>query len=235
MLRISFFGTEISVLDTLRRSRFEVAGVYLPPPLPLWMIRHKISSAVYRLWSSRTNFYRLKAYRIIDTYTRKHGLPTIQDDRAQSKKVRMALTEKQINLGVVANFDQILPQSLISLPKHGFINLHPSLLPKYRGPTPLEYILLNQEPASGVTWHAIAPEIDAGAIMVQQSFDIKPEYNIQDLMRISLQHANQLLIPLLEGISAGRATATPQDESQASCYPKAGPDVIESLSVMGKL
>ena len=235
MLRISFFGTEISVLDTLRRSRFEVAGVYLPPPLPLWMIRHKISSAVYRLWTPRINFYRLKAYRVIDTYVRKHGLPTIQNDWAESKKIRMALIDKQINLGVMANFDQILPQSLISVPKHGFINLHPSLLPKYRGPNPLEYILLNQDAASGVTWHAVAPEIDAGAIMAQHSFDIKPEYKIRDLMRISLQQANQLLIPLLEDISAGRATATPQDESQASCYPKAGPAEIKNLSIMGKL
>jgi methionyl-tRNA formyltransferase len=235
MLRITFFGTEISVLDTLRRSRFEVAGVYLPPPLPLWMIRHKISSAVYRLWSSRIHFYRLKAYRVVEMYTRKHGLPTIRADRAQSKKVRMALFQNKIELGVVANFDQILPQALISVPTHGFINLHPSLLPKYRGPTPLEYILLNQEASSGVTWHVVVPEIDAGAIMAQQSFDIKPEYKIRDLMRISLQHANQLLIPLLEDISAGRATATPQDESQASRYPKAGRDEIENLSIMGKL
>ena len=234
MLRIFFFGTEISVLDTLNRSRFQVAGVYLPPSLPLWMIRHKIPSIALSLCISRIKRYRLKAYRVIDNYCRKHGLPVVRGDRVQSKAVRVALVEKRINLGVVANFDQILPQSLITIPEHGFINLHPSLLPKYRGPSPIAHILLNQETESGITWHAVAPEVDAGAILGQRRFDIQPGDKVRDLMRTSLQLANQLLIELLEDIDAGRETRTPQDESQASCYPKARQDEIERLVAMGK-
>jgi len=139
------------------------------------------------------------------------------------------------DLGVVANFGQIFGAQALAVPRYGMINYHPSLLPRYRGPSPFGHILLNQETRSGATWHRVAPAVDQGDILAQKSFGVAPQETLPALERKSVQCATQMLGPLIEAIAEGTATARAQSEADATYFPKLTRQEKGELARMGRL
>lgn len=100
---------------------------------------------------------------------RQHGIPCLTIDDVNGPEVALALRKHAADLIVTFHFDQILTAKTLNLPPLGGINVHPSLLPRHRGPCPTVHALAEGPDAFGVTVHRLAPEIDAGAILAQES------------------------------------------------------------------
>jgi methionyl-tRNA formyltransferase len=126
------------------------------------------------------------------------------------------LLELEADVFVVASFGKILPKALIELPKFGSVNVHPSLLPKYRGPSPIQNSILNLgEP--GVTIIEMDDQMDHGPILAQTGVPISPWPDHYDTVEEKLGLVGgRILTELLPALVAGRLKAIPQDESQAT-------------------
>jgi methionyl-tRNA formyltransferase len=119
---------------------------------------------------------------------------------------------EQLDLIVTASFGQLISESLLSKPKYGFINWHPSLLPKHRGPTPMQSTILNQEKQYGLSWITMTKAMDAGKILVQLENELRPELDF-DVMADQLGNlgAKTLTIAMLNQILN---IGTEQNENQ---------------------
>ncbi|MDN8599411.1 bifunctional UDP-4-amino-4-deoxy-L-arabinose formyltransferase/UDP-glucuronic acid oxidase ArnA [Citrobacter sp. S2-9] len=121
-------------------------------------------------------------------------------------------------------YRHLLSDDILSLAPAGAFNLHGSLLPKYRGRAPLNWVLVNGETETGVTLHRMVKRADAGAIVAQQRIAIAPEDVAITLHRKLCQAARQLLAQALPAIKNGRIEEMPQRESDASCYGRRTPE-----------
>lgn len=128
---------------------------------------------------------------------------------------------KAINPDVMITcaFGQIISQEILDIPKYGVINIHASLLPKYRGSSPIQWCLVNGESKTGVTIMRTALAVDSGDILLQKEIDILPEENAGELFDRLAVLGGQAIVEALEIIADGRAVYTPQQESQATHYP----------------
>lgn len=107
------------------------------------------------------------------------------NENVNSEEVIKRLQKESIDLAVVATFKQIFKKEILGVPAKGFINIHPSLLPKYKGPTPTQAVLMNDEKYTGVTIHYLDEEIDGGNILLQRSIEIKKKDN-DGILRLKL-------------------------------------------------
>ena len=124
----------------------------------------------------------------------------------------------EVDLIVVAGFPRILKRVLIDIPRLGCINVHPSLLPRYRGPEPLYWALANHENTTGVTIHHVDEGIDTGDILLQRKLEIRPNETEITLGQRAARVASELLREAIPLLLAGRAPRTRQDHSAASYY-----------------
>lgn len=120
---------------------------------------------------------------------------------------------------ITCAFGQIISQEILDIPKYGVINIHASLLPKYRGSSPIQWCLVNGESKTGVTIMRTALAVDSGDILLQKEIDILPEENAGELFDRLAILGGQAIVEALEIIADGRAVYTPQQESQATHYP----------------
>jgi len=118
---------------------------------------------------------------------------------------------------------RILPRTLFEIPPHGAVNLHPSLLPKYRGPAPIHWTLINGETVTGVSTFQIGERIDAGNLLLQREVSIDDDDDFGSLHdRLAVTGAD-LLIETLDGLEAGTLSGTIQSDSEATPAPKVQP------------
>jgi folate-dependent phosphoribosylglycinamide formyltransferase PurN len=133
-----------------------------------------------------------------------------------------AFVERVRRLGfdliVMAAFTRILKRPLIQAPRLGCVNVHPSLLPRYRGPSPYYWVLANREATSGITVHSVDEGIDTGNVILQRALALRPGETERTLEARASAVAADLLTEALALIAAGRAPSIPQDEAQASYY-----------------
>lgn len=120
---------------------------------------------------------------------------------------------------ITCAFGQIISQEILDIPKYGVINIHASLLPKYRGSSPIQWCLVNGESKTGVTIMRTALAVDSGDILLQKEIDILPEENAGELFDRLAVLGGQAIVEALKIIADGRAVYTPQQESQATHYP----------------
>ncbi|MEE5991992.1 MAG: methionyl-tRNA formyltransferase [Oscillospiraceae bacterium] len=117
---------------------------------------------------------------------------------------------------VVAAYGQILPKEILNLPKYGCINVHASLLPKYRGAAPIHYAILNGEKESGVTIMQMAEGLDTGDMLLKKSVEIFENEITEELHDRLAEVGAELIVQALEGLEKGTLTPEPQDDSQSS-------------------
>lgn len=145
------------------------------------------------------------------------GIPVFQPSRVRSAEVIEQIRGLQPDLIVVVAFGQILPQALLDIPPHGCINIHASLLPRYRGAAPLNWCIVNGETETGVTTMLMDAGLDTGPMLLKRSTPVGPDEDFSSLHdRMALLGA-ELLGETLDGYKAGAITPVPQDDTQ-SCY-----------------
>jgi methionyl-tRNA formyltransferase len=148
------------------------------------------------------------------------GLLVIQPERARAEEFRHEVERLRPDLIVVAAYGQILPQALLDVPRFGCLNVHTSLLPKYRGAAPIQWALLNDEQETGVTIMKMDAGLDTGAILTQEATTILPGDTSETLHDRIAELGAALLVETIPAFVAGRIQPRPQPADQASYAPK---------------
>ncbi len=144
------------------------------------------------------------------------GLPVLQPLKARDENFIVGLRSLQPELIVVAAFGQILPATILELPRHGCLNVHTSLLPKYRGASPIQAAILNGDAETGVTIMKMDVGLDTGDMIAQRATPIRDEDNAATLHdRLALLGA-QLLVETISGYVAGTIQPRPQPHELAT-------------------
>ena len=200
-LRIVFFGTPefaVPTLEALRRSRHLVVGVVTQPDRP-------------RGRGQKTSDAPVKAHGVAA------GLPTLQPERLRDPAFIAALSALGADLAVVAAYGKILTDEVLAIPARGFVNVHASLLPKYRGAAPVHRAILAGEHETGVTIMRVVKALDAGPMLASARRPIGPDDTSEEVERDLARLGAGLLVSTVDAIADGRALDTPQDEA-ASTY-----------------
>lgn len=148
------------------------------------------------------------------------GLPVLQPESVREETFLEQVRAWRPDVIVVAAFGQILPPALLALPRLGCVNVHASLLPKYRGAAPIQWALLNDERETGVTILKMDAGLDTGDILAQRAAPIHPEDNAATLHDRLAQLGAQLLVETLPAYAAGRIQPRPQPGEGVSHAPK---------------
>lgn len=204
-LKIVFMGTPDFAVPCLRKlaeSSHEVKAVFTQPDKPKGrgykMIPTPVKSAALE--------YDIPVYQPLSL---RKG-----EDAENSMKI---LNEIAPELIVVTAYGQILPKEILELPKYGCINIHASLLPKYRGAAPINWVLLNGEKETGVTSMQMSEGLDTGDMLIKESVLIGENETYAELYNRLSEIGGEVLMKTIDGISAGTLTPEKQDDSQ-SCY-----------------
>jgi len=147
----------------------------------------------------------------------KHGIPVLQPMKVRAPEFIEAMRELDPDLIVVIAFGQILPKALLDIPKYGCINIHASLLPRYRGAAPINWCIINGETETGVTTMQMDVGLDTGDMLVKKSTPIDPDENTTSLHdRLAVLGA-EALAETLDLLAAGKLVPLKQDDA-LSCY-----------------
>ena len=196
--RIIFFGTEAFSADALRAliaSNFNVVAVVTKPDQPKGR-GHKLTEP------------------LVKTIAREHDIPVWQPTKLAD--VAEQITSLQPVAGVLVSYGKIIPQSIIDLFTPGIINVHPSLLPRYRGPSPIEAAIIHHDNQTGVTIMQLSAAMDAGPIYAQRIIPLD-HTETKPALYATLSHiGNQLLIDTLPDILSGALTPTPQNDADVT-------------------
>lgn len=148
------------------------------------------------------------------------GLPVVQPDKIKNnEEFRAQLAAVQPEAIVVVGYGRIIPQWMIDLPALGNINLHASLLPKYRGAAPIQWAIAMGETKTGVTTMRIDAGLDTGDILQQKELPIAPEDTAETLAPRLAAIGSDLIVETLRGLDAGSLQPHPQDHSRATLAP----------------
>ena len=145
-----------------------------------------------------------------------HGIPVYEPKTLRDDDFLSLLSEISPDIIAVVAYGKILPVSVLDFPKHGCVNLHVSLLPKYRGAAPMQRAIMEGERETGVTVMYMNEGLDTGDIISVERFPIGPEDNFEDIHDRSALVGGALLSKTIYEIEEGRATRTPQDDSLAT-------------------
>jgi methionyl-tRNA formyltransferase len=150
----------------------------------------------------------------IETVAKAHNIPVLLPDRP--KDIIDELKSYNADAGVLVAYGRIIPQSVIDTFPHGILNIHPSLLPRYRGSTPIESAILDGARETGVSVMRLVKEMDAGPVFAQERVALSGTETKQELTEALLLLGGKLLLDVLPDVLAGTATPQVQDESQAT-------------------
>jgi methionyl-tRNA formyltransferase len=142
-----------------------------------------------------------------------------QPETIRSPEARSLLQQLAPDCIVIIAYGQIIPAGLLSIPKLGWINLHASLLPKYRGAAPINWAIANGETQTGLTTMRIDAGMDTGPMLLQEEIDIAPEETAPELAASMAEAGAPLMLETLRGLAAGKLTPRPQDNDQATYAP----------------
>lgn len=200
-VRVVYFGTPSFVVAPLEAlvadPRFVVVAVVTQPEKPIGRDSTPRPSPVAEA-------------------ARLHGIPVLTPDTLKDDHVVKALQDLQADLFVIDAYGKILPKAVLDLPHHGCVNLHPSLLPKYRGATPVPYTILGGDTETGMTVMRMSEGMDEGDILTVLPDHVFPTDDAPTLLsRLNALAAQRLGDILMEYIE-GRIIPVPQDHAQAT-------------------
>lgn len=203
-LRVVYFGTPSFAVPTLERllaSRHDVVAIVTQPDKPSGRGQKTTEPPVKALARTRR-------------------IPVLQPEKLRDEAFLRQVAALAADLGVVAAYGKILPEPLIALPRLGMINVHASLLPKYRGAAPVHRAVMAGEPETGVTIMRIVKALDAGAMFAAVARPIGPDETSDVVERDLAPLGAGLLLDVVEQLASGTATEVPQDEAQATYAPR---------------
>ena len=201
--RIVFFGTPSFALPSLRGlldGPDEMVGVVTQPDREKGRGRKIVISPIKEL-------------------ALRHGLTPLQPEKVKEEAFQEAVQGLHPDLFVVVAYGQILPKPLLNIPKYGAVNVHASLLPRYRGAAPIAWAILKGEKVTGVTTMVMDEGMDTGNILLQAEVPIGREETCENLHDRLAPLGAQLLSITIERMKAGDLRAVPQDHSRATYAP----------------
>ena len=199
-MRIVFMGTPDFASASLKKlidERFDVVGVFTQPDKPKGRGMELCASPVKEL-------------------ALENGLPVFQPVKMRDGTALAQIKALEPDILVVVAYGRILPDDILAVPKYGAINVHGSLLPKYRGAAPIQWAVLNGDKVTGVTTMYLASEMDTGDIIYTAETEIGEYETSGELFDRLKDMGAELLVKTLRDIDAGIAPRTPQDHSKAS-------------------
>jgi len=202
-MKLVFFGTPgfaVPTLDALHDSSHEILGVVTSPD--------KKSGRGLKVKSAA-----------IKKSAEKYSLPIYQPESTGSEQLHSILKQINPDIYVVVAY-KILPESILNIPPRGAVNLHASLLPKYRGAAPVNHAILNGETETGLTTFLIQKKVDTGDLLLQQSLPIDNSVTTGEaLSKLSLLGAD-LIIKTLDALAQNKIKPIKQDGDKATFAPK---------------
>jgi methionyl-tRNA formyltransferase len=203
-LRVVFFGTPafaVPTLDELLHSRHHVVGIVTQPDRPSGRGQRTIAAPV-------------KARAIAA------GLPILQPDKMKDPAFLASLAGFDADIGVVAAYGRILTEAMLAIPPLGMVNVHASLLPRYRGAAPVHRAVMNGETETGVTIMRVVKALDAGAMLATAGRAIGPDETSDIVERDLAAVGAPLLRETLDRLADGPVEERTQDEAQATYAPR---------------
>lgn len=203
-MRIVFMGTPdfaVPSLEALVRAGYDVCGVFSQPDKPVGRHQNKLKPTPVKECALTYN------------------IPVFQPTKLRDGTALAQLQQLDPDLIVVAAYGRILPDDILALPPKGCINVHSSLLPKYRGSAPINWAVVNGDKETGVTIMDVVTELDAGDILAQVSTPIAPEETVETVHDRLAQLGGELLVKTIEEIEAGTVCRIPQDPAQVTFAP----------------
>jgi methionyl-tRNA formyltransferase len=152
------------------------------------------------------------------------GIPVYQPDSVRDEAFLKIFREIAPDMVVLAAFGQILPKEIITLPPLGCLNVHPSLLPRYRGAAPINWTLIKGEEKTGVTIMMMDEGVDTGDVLLQDETDIAPDEIFDNLHDRLSRLGAEVLLRAVKGVAEGTIEGKPQDSSGATYAPKLSKD-----------
>ncbi len=200
-IKIGFFGTPelaVTVLDKLAKANIEIAFVVTMPDMPKGR-KMIVTAPPAKEWAIKNN------------------IPVYQPDTLKTGDIENELKKYNCDVFVVMAYGKIIPDSILKIPKYESLNIHPSLLPKLRGSSPIESAILNDEKENGVTIIKMDAEMDHGPIVAQKVVSIDNWPVRADILGDTLvNHGADLLIKILPEWVIGKINTTEQDHSKAT-------------------
>lgn len=200
-MRIVFMGTPDFAVGSLQAlcesGKHEIVGVVTQPDRPKGRGNKMLMTPVKE-------------------YALEQGLTVYQPQKVKTPEFVQTLHELQPELIVVAAFGQFLSRELLELPPHGCINVHASLLPKYRGAAPIQYAIIKGEKESGVTIMQMDIGMDTGAMLEKVVVPIAENTTMGELHDALREQGAALLLKVIDDIAAGTAVAEPQNDAEAT-------------------
>jgi methionyl-tRNA formyltransferase len=203
-VRVAFFGTPrfaVPSLQALLDSPHAVCGVITQPDRP-------------RGRGQRVTDGPVKALALV------RGLPLLQPVTLKDPAVESTLRAWEPDLGVVVAYGQLIPDALLQVPRLGLINVHPSLLPKYRGAAPVHRAVIAGDATTGVSIMRVGRRLDAGAVFAVAPRAIGANETSDAIEDDLARTGARLLVDVVDRLAAGTASETPQDEAAATYAPK---------------
>ena len=199
-MRVVFMGTPDFAEASLKRlleERFDVVGVFTQPDKPQNRGMKLVAPPVKVLAESA-------------------GIPVFQPASMRTGEAMEILRALQPDILAVVAYGKILPAEMLSLPQFGAVNVHGSLLPKYRGAAPIQWAVLNGDETTGVSTMFLSEGMDEGDVIFSQETEIGEQETAGELFDRLAVMGGDLLVKTLRAIEAGTAPRTPQDHSQAT-------------------
>ena len=148
-----------------------------------------------------------------------HGITVFQPERIKRPEAVEELKKQNADLFVVAAFGQILSQEILDMPRLGCLNVHASLLPKYRGASPIQHVILDGEEKTGITIMQMNAGLDTGDILYQKEIVIREDDTYESLEQALMKLGGEAIVEALTLLEQGRLKATPQDDEKSNYAP----------------
>jgi methionyl-tRNA formyltransferase len=156
----------------------------------------------------------------VAAWARGHGLPVIQPEKVRDPAFLAQMAELDPDVAVVVAFGQIFPRDLLSLPRLGCVNVHASLLPRWRGAAPIQAAIASGDARTGVTTMLMEAGLDTGPMLLREETEIGPEETADELSRRLAEMGGRLLVRTLERLEQGGLVPRPQDPEAATYAPR---------------
>ena len=202
-MRVVFMGTPdfaVPSLEALLRSDDHVVGVVTQPDRPKGRGQEVIPSPVKVVCG-------------------REGIPILQPLKMKDPALLEALRQWKPDVIAVTAYGRILPPAILTLPPHGCINVHGSLLPKYRGAGPIQWAIIRGERETGITTMFMAEGMDTGDMLLREQVEIRPDDTAGTLAPRLAEVGGRLLVETLRRLKAGTLTPERQDDAQATMAP----------------
>lgn len=199
-MRIIFMGTPdfaVKILDCLEREGHEIFLVVTQPDKPKGRTK-ELTPPPVKVWAEERN------------------LPVYQPESIRSPEAIAMIRDFPIDIGVVAAYGQIIPEEILRVPVFGYINVHASLLPKYRGASPIQWAILNGDKKTGTTIMQMGPGLDDGDIIMQEELIISETETGGSLFEKLADQGGNMCCMAMTAIENGIVTNIPQKEEDAT-------------------